>query len=160
MKSKSVLAFLVAITAVTLVGCSHKEQATTTQGSSEATSAAASSGTPSAADKPFVTFDFKSVAVATTKAPTLRLTFAVKNGGTDPLLCDESEFSVELSDGTKLPVDAGAENTCIPDSIDPGSSATAVMFFDLKAPYAGPVTVVMTSSQNNAIVGRGTAQVH
>lgn len=152
---------LIAAAVIATAGCSHKEQAASSAAtaSSEAASSATAAGVAATAGPAsFVSFQFTDVAIATTTPPVLRLGFNVKNGGKDPLLCEESEFSLQLPDATTLAPDAGAENRCDPDMIDPGSTGKAVMFFDLKSGYSGPVTLVM--SENTTIVGRGTTQVH
>lgn len=153
-------AFLLA----TLVGCSHKEQTTTDQsnsaGTSEATAAAtqqSATSAPAAGGKLDVAFTFSDVAVTTSGAPVLRLGFDLKNNGQDPLLCEEDNFSLQLSDGSSHDPDSGAENQCTPDTIDPGSTGKVTMFFDLPNGYKGPITLVM--SENNVVVGRGTTQV-
>jgi len=144
-----------------LVGCSHKEQTTTEQSgntaTSEATATAEQAATSAPGGKQDVAFTFNDVAVTTSGAPVLRLGFDLKNNGQDPLLCEEGDFSLQLSDGSSKDPDSGAENSCDPDTIDPGSSAKVTMFFDLPNGYSGPVTLVM--SENGAVVGRGTTQV-
>lgn len=161
MKQVTLAALLIAGIAA---GCTPKEQ---TSSGSEATGSSTPAATessaqaaPSAAAKQnlYVTFQFNDVAVTTSAAPVLRLGFVVKNGGSDPLLCEESGFSLQLADGSTLEPDAGAENRCDPDTIDPGSSGKGTMFFDLKSGYTGSVTLLM--SDNDTIIGRGTTQVH
>jgi hypothetical protein len=161
---RATLALLLTATMLLAAGCTHKEQTTTN--SSESAGAAESSASseqqttaPAPSVKQYVTFQFSDIAVTTSAAPVLRLGFTVKNGGSDPLLCTESAFSLQLSDGTTLAPDAGAENRCDPDTIDPGSSGKVTMFFDLKNSYSGPATVIMRDN-TNAIIGQGTAQVH
>ena len=157
-------AVFLAATLLATTSCTHKEQTTTN--SSESESAAATSPasgeqatTPGPSIKQYVTFQFSDIAVTTSSPAVLRLGFAVKNAGADPLLCTESAFSLQLSDGTTLSPDSGAENLCDPDTIDPGTSAKATIFFDITNGYNGPVTLIMRDSAN-AIVGEGTAQVH
>jgi hypothetical protein len=146
-----------ALVAVSLLtACSHQQ--------SGSTSGATASGTmtPVPADvraKEFVTFNFTDVAVTTSGAPILRLGMSAKNNGKDPVLCDESGFSLALQDGTVLPPDSGAQNVCDPDSIDPAGSSNVVMFFDLPNAYTGPVTVMMRTS-DNTLVGQGTTTIH
>jgi len=157
---------LVIVLPILLCGCSHKEQTTTNSSSSEggvtsetATTAPASAeAVATSLGKTPVTFNFTDVAVTSSAAPLLRLGFDMKNGASDPLLCDASEFSVQLADGTSIAADTGAEDTCTPDTVDPGSTGKVVMFFDLKNAYTGPVTLLM--SVNNAVVGRGSTNVH
>ena len=152
--------------AVTMLatGCAHKQQTPTSGGESGGAAATSTSAAPAeqtattapASENLYVTFSFNDIAVTTSGV--LRLGFAIKNGGTDPLLCEEGGFTLQLSDGSVLNPDAGAENGCDPDTIDPGSTGKGTMFFDLKAGYAGPVTLIM--SDNNTVIGRGTAQIH
>ncbi len=156
---KTIFALLAMVLGVAIIGCSHKE----------GTPAGAASGgqpaetmTPVPASiqaKEFVTFDFSDVAVTTSGSPVLRLTVEAKNGSKDPLLCDESSFSAELADGTILPPDAGAQNTCDPDSIDPGGSSKVIMFFDLPSGYNGPIMLIMRSG-DNTLIGQGTTNIH
>lgn len=146
-----------------VLGCSHKEQTTTSgsESSSVVVPSAESSAAPapSLANGPTTTnFNFTDIAITTSGAPVLRLGFDIKNNGKDPLLCDPTEFTIQLSDGTTIPADTSAENTCNPDTVDPAATGKAVMFFDLKSAYAGPVTLIMTA--NGGVAGKGTAQVH
>src|SRR5579859_4435956 len=78
-----------------------------------------------------VTFQFNDVAVATGGSNTLRLGFAITNASDDPLLCDPSEFNIQLSDGSIVTADASADDTCDPGSVDPHADGKATMFFDL-----------------------------
>lgn len=164
---------LIALFAISILlfGCSHREQTTTNSSNSESATTTespteapvpATSSVGSEAPVPSgttaVSFNFNDVAVTTSGAPVLRLGFDLKNDTKDPLLCDPTEFSVQLADGSIVPVDTGAEDTCDPDTVDPGSTGKVVMFFDLKSAYSGPVTLLMTS--NGAMVGKGTTQVH
>ena len=160
---RATLALLLAASVLATASCTHKEQ-TTTSSSESANAASPAPGeqptpAPVTSSKLYVTFQFSDIAVTTSARPVLRLGFAVKNGGPDPLLCTESAFSLQLSDGTTLDPDSGAENRCDPDTIDPGSSGKATIFFDLKNSYSGPVTVIMRDN-SNAVIGQGTAQVH
>jgi hypothetical protein len=155
---KITLLALLTITVVMIMGCSQK-QGTSTPAS---TGQGAGTMTPVPADikaREFVTFDFTDVAVSTSGSPVLRLTFNAKNGSNDPLLCDESSFSLELQDGTVLPPDAGAQNVCDPDSIDPSGTSNVVMFFDVPSGYSGPVMLLMRTS-DNTLVGQGTTTLH
>lgn len=156
------ISFAALLAALVLVGCTSKQQTTS---SGEATGSSTPAATESAAAAPssapekqdlYVTFQFNDVAVTTSGV--LRLGFVAKNGGSDPLLCEESGFSLQLADGSTLQPDSGAENSCDPDTIDPGSTGKGTMFFDLKSGYTGAVTLIM--SDNNTIIGRGTTQVH
>lgn len=156
--------FLIALLVAMIAGCTHKEQTTSSGSESAATAASPESGqTPTAAPGPsvklYITFQFSDIAVTTSSPAVLRLGFTVKNGGADPILCTESAFSLQLSDGTILPPDSGAENRCDPDTIDPGSTGKGTMFFDLKSAYSGAVTLIMRDNAN-AIIGEGTAQIH
>jgi hypothetical protein len=157
-------ALLLAATIAVTIGCSHKEQTTTSSG--ESTSPATSTSTEAAATvapapsgKLYVTFQFSDISVTSSGAPVLRLGFTIKNAGADPVLCTESAFSLELADGTVLDPDQGAENRCDPDTVDGGSSGKGTVFFDLKNPYGGTVKLIMRDS-NNVIVGEGSAQIH
>lgn len=105
-----------------------------------------------------VTFTFSDVAVATAGNNTLRLGFTIVNAADDPQLCDASEFSVQLSDGTVVSADDSADNTCTPNTVDPRSTGTAIMFFDLPRPYTGPLTLMMNI--DGTIVGQGSTQLH
>ena len=150
---------LVLCAAITLVGTACAKQS-----NSGAQPAATGAGTmtpvPAALQaKEFVTFTFTDVAVSTGGSPVLRLGFDAKNNSKDPALCDESSFSAELGDGTVLPPDAGAQNVCDPDSIDPGGTSHVVMFFDIPNGYTGPVMLLMRSS-DNSLVGQGTTNLH
>lgn len=145
--------------------CSHKEQpANNGEAGGEATASptaappeqAVTSAT-AAGGKLYAAFTFNDVAVTSSGAPVLRLGFTLKNNGSDPLLCEEGNFTLQLADGSVLEPDAGAENRCDPDTIDPGSSGKGTMFFDLKSGYSGSVTLIMTD--NGTVIGRGTTQV-
>lgn len=104
-----------------------------------------------------MTFVFSDVSV-TTNGTILRLGFSAHNKSKDPVQCDPSEFSVQLSDGSVIQADQSAENKCDPDSIDPGATSNATVFFDLKPGYAGAVTMMMTA--DGVIVGKGTTTIH
>jgi len=172
MDRRQLLALAFVVAALT-TGCTHKEQSsTTTTGNETSSTSEATTGAPEANASATVesavtippntpvTFNFTDVAVTTGAAPVLRLGFGVKNGFKDPLICNESEFSLKLSDGTVLQTDSGAENSCTPDTVDPGTTGTGNMFFDLPSGYSGPVTLIMRSSDTNDIIGAGTTQVH
>jgi hypothetical protein len=157
---------LLAATIVVATGCTHKDQTPTSNESggaaATATNAApsemAATNTPTANGKLYVSFQFTDAAVTSSASPVLRLGFNIKNSGADPLLCEESMFSLQLADGSTLAPDSGAENRCDPDTIDPGSTGKSTMFFDLKSGYSGPVTLIM--SDNSTVIGRGTTQLH
>ena len=170
MDKRQFLALLVVLPTLCF-GCSHKEQTTSNSSSSEGAATTETVASPlvsaepqasiaaySSVGKTLVTFNFTDVAVTTSGAPLLRLGFDMKNGENDPLLCDPSEFLVQLADGSTIAADAGAEDTCTPDTVDPGATGKVVMFFDLKNAYSGPVTLLM--SVNNAVVGRGSTDGH
>ncbi|MBV8082503.1 MAG: hypothetical protein JOY86_05910 [Candidatus Eremiobacteraeota bacterium] len=128
----------------------------------QATTTAPASGSAAATPAPLparhdVDFNFSDVAITTSGAPLLRLGFTAHNISKDPIQCDASEFSVALSDGSVIQADQSAENKCSRDMIDPGATANVLVFFDMKPGYTGPVTLSM--SANDAIVGKGTAQV-
>jgi hypothetical protein len=152
----------VLLLAVVAVGCTPKQQTSTNgEPTGSSTPAATESTTSVSSSAPakenlYVTFQFNDVAVTTSGV--LRLGFIAKNGGSDPLLCEEGGFTLQLADGSTLEPDAGAENICDPDTIDPGSTGKGTMFFDLKSGYAGTVTLIM--SDNDTVIGRGTTQVH
>jgi hypothetical protein len=119
--------------------------------------APAQTALPSGTKTP-VTFSFSDIAVAAGGSNTLRLGFTIVNATDDPQLCDSSEFSIQLSDGTVIAADDSADNTCTPNTVDPRSTGTATMYFDLPHPYAGDVTMMMNIDGN--IIGQGTATVH
>ena len=131
-------------------GCSKKD-ATTSGGASPAASQAA------LPVRLGVDFAFSDVSVSTGAVPILRLGFTVHNFSKDPVQCDPSQFSVQLTDGTTIPVDDSAENKCAPDSIDPGTTGTAVAYFNLKNAYTGPITLIMNAG--DATVGKGTTTI-
>jgi hypothetical protein len=109
--------------------------------------------------KEYVAITFTDVAMTTAGAPVVRLRFVAKNNGSDPVLCDESQFSLQLANGTTLAADPGANNVCDPDTIDPGATSNIVMFFDLPAGYAGSVTLIMRSP-SNVPVGQAETTLH
>jgi len=133
-----------------LAGCA-KQQAAQTATPSPAVSIAP---LPVRAD---VTFNFTDVS-ETTNGTLLRLRFEAHNTSKDPIQCDPSEFSIQFPDGRAVQADQSAENKCDPDSIDPGATSNATIFFDLKGGYTGPVTLMMTT--NGVIVGKGNATIH
>ena len=145
------------------LGCSHKEQpaeesgASATPAASAAPAEQAQTTAPTSGGKLYAAFTFTDVAVTTSGAPVLRLGFTLKNNGQDPILCEEGNFTLQLTDGTVLNADSGAENVCDPDTIDPGYSSKGTMFFDLPGSYSGSVVLIMT--ENGDVIGRGTTQV-
>lgn len=156
---KTVFALLAIVVSVAIMGCSHKEGTPAGVASGSETGATMTPVPAAVQAKEFVTFDFSDVAVTTSGAPVLRLTVEAKNGSKDPALCDESGFSAELADGTTLAPDVGAQNTCDPDSIDPGGSSKVIVFFDLPSGYTGPITLMMRTS-DNTLIGQGTTNIH
>jgi cytoskeletal protein RodZ len=146
-----------------VAACSNTSQNSSSSSSSTTSSSAPASSATSAAPvhtalpdsaKTPVTFNFTDVAVATAGSNTLRLGFDIANNSKDPLLCDSSEFYAQLSDGTVLPADGSADNTCDPNSVDPNSAGKAVMYFDLPHQYTGPLIVFLVV--NDAVIGQGT----
>lgn len=156
---KTIFALLAMVLSAAIIGCSHKEGAPVGPASGAQAAGTMTPVPASVQAKEFVTFDFSDVAVTTSGAPVLRLTVEAKNGSKDPLLCDESSFSAELADGTILAPDAGAQNTCDPDSIDPGGSSKVIMFFDLPSGYTGPLMLIMRTA-DNTLIGQGTTNIH
>jgi len=104
-----------------------------------------------------VTFAFSDVSVATAGANTLRLGFSIANASSDPLLCDVSEFSLQLADNTVLQADSSADSSCDPDTVDPNSSGKAVMYFNLPSGYTGAITLFMIV--NDVVVGQGSTTI-
>src|ERR1700730_13115781 len=137
---------------VLIAGCSSSDQnsssssSTTTSSSAPGSSSASASplhtALPDGAKTP-ITFNFTDVSVATGGNNTLRLGFDIANNSKDPLLCDSSEFYAQLSDGTVIPADGNAYNTCDSNSVDPSSAGKAVMYFDLPHQYTGPLSVFL-----------------
>ena len=150
MKSTAVAAVVFIVVASAMIGCA-KQQAAPTASPSPVASAAP---VPVRSD---VTFAFNDVSV-TTNGTILRLGFTARNTSKDPVQCDPSEFSVQLADGSVVQADQSAENKCDPDSIDPGAMSKATIFFDIKAGYTGPVTLVMTA--NGVVVGKSNTAIH
>jgi hypothetical protein len=122
-----------------------------------ASTAVASPTSPPLPEKIAVRISIQGVSVTTSGPPILRLGFAIQNTSKDPVQCDPSEFSLQLANGATFEADTSADDICDPDSIDPGTSGKATMFFDLNQGYSGPVTLVMTS--NGAIIGKGVTQL-
>ncbi len=149
---------LAAVAAVIMAAaCSPKSQGTAASGQ---VSPKPATPIPAAVRaKEYVAITFTDVAMTTAGAPVVRLRFVAKNNGSDPVLCDESQFSLQLANGTTLAADPGANNVCDPDTIDPGAASNVVMFFDLPAGYAGPVTLIMRSP-SNVPVGQADTTLH
>lgn len=104
-----------------------------------------------------VTFNFTDVAVASAGSNTLRLGFDIANNTSDPLLCDASEFSLQLDDGTVIEADSSADSICTPDTVDPKSSGKATMFFNLPKSYTGGAILLLVV--NDAVIGQGSTTV-
>jgi hypothetical protein len=138
-----------------LAGCSGSSQSSSSSSPSPS-AAPARTAMPDGTKTP-VTFTFTDVAVATGGSNTLRLGFVIVNGSADPQLCDPSEFSIQLDDGTVIQADDSADNSCDPNSVDPSSSGKVVMYFDLPGSYTGGLKLIMIA--NDAIVGQGSTTV-
>lgn len=138
-----------ACTALVLAAACSKNQGSTSP--SAASPSAPSTTLPVRND---VTFDFNDVSVTTSGPTILRLGFVIHNNSKDPVQCDPSEFSIQLSDGTVVAADQSADNKCAPDFIDPHTTGNGLVFFDLATSYTGPVTLSMTAG--DAVVGKGT----
>jgi hypothetical protein len=145
-----------------LVGCgsggsnSSSQSSTTTSESTDATEASPTAAIPEAGPLPIaITFD--QVAIAS-GAGTLRLDMELKNTSKDPVQCDPSEFSAQLGAASPIDADTSAAVSCDPDSVDPGTTGKATMFFDIPGDYTGPVTVTLTV--DDKVVGSGTTQLH
>jgi hypothetical protein len=150
-KATALGAAVLIVGAFACAGCSKQESAPT------------ASPSPSASAAPLpvrndVSFAFNDVSVTTSGPTLLRLGFTAHNISKDPVQCDASEFSVQLSDGSVVQADQSAENKCDPDSMDPGATSKGTIFFDLKSGYTGPVTLLMTA--NGAVVGKGSTTIH
>jgi hypothetical protein len=140
-------------TALILAGCSGGGS-----GSASASPSPPDHTALPSSSKTLVTFQFTDVAISTGGSNTLRLGFAITNASDDPLLCDPSEFNVQLSDGTVIAADGSADDTCDPGSVDPHADGKATMFFDLPNAYTGPVIMFMVV--NDAVIGQGTTALH
>ena len=132
-------------------GCSKKEATSAPAGESPAAS------TAPLPVKTAVMFNFDDVGISTSGPPILRLGITIHNISKDPVECDPSEFSIQLADGTVVTVDESAENKCTPDSLDPGATGKALVYFNLPTNSPGTVTLSMTAG--GAIVGRSTTTV-
>ena len=129
------------------------------QGASSSPSPAAApvhTALPPTAKTP-VTFNFTDVSVASGGSNTLRLGFDIANGTSDPLLCDSSQFSLQLDDNTVLQADGAADSLCNPDTLDPKSNGKAVMFFNLPKAYTGGATLFLVI--NDDVVGQGLTTI-
>jgi hypothetical protein len=135
-----------------LAGCNGSHSSSSASPSPAA--APAHTALPAGTKTP-VTFNFTDVEVATGGSNALKVTFSISNQSKDPQICDYSEFSVQLSDGSVADADGSADNSCTPDTVDPnGGAGTATMYFDMPHPYTGPVTMFMVV--NDTVVGQGT----
>ena len=104
-----------------------------------------------------VAITFDQVAIAS-GAGALRVDMELKNTSKDPVQCDPSEFSAQLGSASPIDADTSAAVTCDPDSIDPGTTGKATMYFDIPGDYKGPVSVTLTV--DGTVVGSGTTQLH
>lgn len=149
------LSWIAVVATIAVAGCSG--------GSGGASNSPSPSPSPAqtalpAGTKTPVTFTFTDVAVATGGNNTLRVGFTIINSTDDPQLCDPSEFSIQLSDGTVIADDDSADNQCTPNTVDPRSTGQAQMYFDLPHPYTGDVTLMMIV--DDKVVGQGTTTLH
>ena len=142
---------LVAAAMLLFAGCSGSSGGAS--GAASPTASPAHTALPASA-KPQITFAFNDVALSTAGTNTLRLGFDITNSSDDPLLCDPSEFNVQLSDGSVIGADASADDNCDPNSVDPHSSGKGVMYFDLPHAYTGAVTMFIVV--DDAVVGQGS----
>jgi uncharacterized protein DUF4352 len=144
-----------------LVGCGSGggnagARSSPTSASTDSTDASPMAAIPEAGPLPIaITFD--QVAIAS-GAGTLRLDMELKNTSKDPVQCDPSEFSAQLGSASPIDADTSAAVSCDPDSVDPGTTGKATMFFDIPGDYTGPVTVTLTV--DDKLVGSGTTQIH
>lgn len=140
-----------------LVGCGSgsSSQSSTTTESSSAPESTPMPTIASGANLP-VDITFDQVAIAS-GAGALRVDMTLKNTSKDPVQCDPSEFSAQLGSASPMDADTSAAVSCDPDSIDPGTSGKATMYFDIPGDYKGPVIVMLTI--DDKIVGSGTTQI-
>jgi hypothetical protein len=141
-----------------VIGCGSgsSSQSTTTTESSTAPDESPTPAMQSNVKTPVViTFDQVAIAAG---AGALRLDMELKNTSQDPVQCDPSEFSAQLGDASPIDADTSAAVSCDPDSIDPGTTGKATMFFDVPGDYKGPVSVALTV--DDKVVGSGTTQIH
>jgi hypothetical protein len=142
-----------------LVGCgsgSSSQSSTTTTESSSTPDTSSTPALTSSENLP-VAITFDQVAIAS-GAGALRVDMELKNTSKDPVQCDPSEFSAQLGSASPIDADTSAAVSCDPDSIDPGTTGKATMYFDIPGDYKGPVTVTLTIDGKN--VGSGTTQLH
>ena len=145
-----------------LFGCgssgssSSSQSSTTTSGSTSTIEPTPTAVIPDAGALP-VAIIFDQVAIAS-GAGALRLDMELKNNSKDPVQCDASEFSAQLGSASPIDADTSAAVSCDPDSVDPGTTGKATMFFDIPGSYTGPVTVTLTV--DGRLVGSGSTQIH
>jgi len=157
MKSMAWKTAIAACGIVALFGCgssNSSSQATPTATTDDTTTTAPPVTTPVYAS---VVITFDEVAVAGS-ANALRAQMELKNISKDPVQCDPSEFTLQLGDASPLDADTSADVECNPDSIDPGTTGKATIYFDIPGGYTGPATVYLTV--DDKVVGQGTTQLH
>ena len=153
---------------VVLFGCgssSNSSNSSSSDTTSQATASPSASDTTAAepvttATTPAnaaVVISFDQLAVAGS-AGALRADMEIKNISKDPVQCDPSEFTLQLGDATPLDADTSAAVECNPDSIDPGTTGKATIYFDIPNNYTGPATVYLTV--DDKVVGQSTTQIH
>ena len=147
---------LAACAMVATAGCTGNSRSTSSSSDTTAGATPDHTALPTTAKTP-VTFTFNDVSIASGGANTLRLGFDIANNSQDPLLCDPSEFNVQLDDNSVVPADDSAANNCDPNSVDPKSTGKAVMYFDVPSTYSGNVTMFMVV--NDVVVGQGMTTV-
>jgi len=150
------LAIVIAAVSMGIAACSGSSSSSSS--SSPSPSAAPLQTALPAGTKTQVTFSFGDVSIATGGDNTLRLGFTINNATGDPLLCDPSEFSVQLDDNTVVAADQSADDTCDPGTVDPQSTGQSTMFFDLPNAYTGGITMMMIV--DGKVVGQGTTALH
>jgi hypothetical protein len=136
---------------MTLSGCSQQTKTTATPGTATLKIAIPNGKLP-------VSMTISDVAISSATQPVLRVGFKITNGQKNMLLCDPSYFYIQLGDGTTIPADLAAENTCTPDSLDPKASATGRMYFDLTEPYTGKLYLIV-EARAGKVVGVTTTVV-
>lgn len=143
----------VIVAACVIGGCSQKTPTTAATSAGQTKTIAIPKG------KLPVTLGITGVAISTAAAPVLRIDASVTNGKKSMILCDPAYFFIELADGTTIAADQAADSACNPDSLDPKAAGTVRMFFDLGAPYAGKLTLIMESSDGK-VVGTADTVIH
>jgi hypothetical protein len=161
MKSSAWRSAMAACGIVTLWGCgggNSASQATPTPTADDMTTTepvTTSEPTTTSAANAAIVISFDEVAVA---GSALRSEMELKNVSKDPVQCDPSEFTLQLGDATPLDADESAAVECNPDSIDPGTTGKATIYFDIPGGYTGPATVYLTV--DDQVVGQRTMQIH